>query len=422
MDPVQLGQVAQDKQARREGRKPLNRQEQQQQENDRREAAKNQEEKRKNFMQLSPMLRLLVQELYTSPFLYENFNPDAINENLKDNDVFNKAQEQIDKALGDKEKQNVFMNLGKAAFGRFNQLMRWYNNSTKALSSSKESDFLNTITGLPRTVGDFIDKYPAQSGLSLRTILSTQQQLSIQEAASIRNGWIQLATANTQLFGNMSPENIISNIIQSATAPAKAFNAGGLVYASNGILIPYKPKGTDTVPAMLTPGEFVVNREATQNNLPLLRAINSGSYENGGVVKYLSDGTSGGISFAKILSSFSSNITSVTTALSGLLTTLQNGSEGVNNGSNASVGGLDGLSQFTAKFDQFITQLSKLNLPPEININGNHKVEVVINGAEALRDVLEGPLAGLVRGEIASAFGRLRGETEGALPDPSSLA
>jgi hypothetical protein len=36
-----------------------------------------------------------------------------------------------------------------------------------------------------------------------------------------------------------------------------------------------QPKGTDTVPAMLTPGEFVVNKTATARNLPLLKAINS---------------------------------------------------------------------------------------------------------------------------------------------------
>ena len=30
------------------------------------------------------------------------------------------------------------------------------------------------------------------------------------------------------------------------------FSKGGMVYASNGMLIPYRPQGTDTVPAMLT--------------------------------------------------------------------------------------------------------------------------------------------------------------------------
>ena len=38
----------------------------------------------------------------------------------------------------------------------------------------------------------------------------------------------------------------------------------------------FRSRGTDTVPAMLTPGEFVVKRSAAQKNMELLRAINSG--------------------------------------------------------------------------------------------------------------------------------------------------
>ena len=60
------------------------------------------------------------------------------------------------------------------------------------------------------------------------------------------------------------------------------FARGGTVYANNGMFV---PRGTDTVPAMLTPGEFVVNRAAVQrgNNLQLLRAMNgSGSTVNAG--------------------------------------------------------------------------------------------------------------------------------------------
>jgi hypothetical protein len=52
---------------------------------------------------------------------------------------------------------------------------------------------------------------------------------------------------------------------------------------------------TDTVPAMLTPGEFVVNKEATKNNLGLLKAINDGKTQglnSGGMagVQYFVDG------------------------------------------------------------------------------------------------------------------------------------
>lgn len=47
-----------------------------------------------------------------------------------------------------------------------------------------------------------------------------------------------------------------------AEAIDRAFSKGGVVpkYASNGMLVPMTPRGTDTVPAMLTPGELVVPR------------------------------------------------------------------------------------------------------------------------------------------------------------------
>ena len=51
------------------------------------------------------------------------------------------------------------------------------------------------------------------------------------------------------------------------------FNVGGQVYQSPNI-VPGPNVDSDVVPAMLTPGEFVVNRKATMRNLPLLMAIN----------------------------------------------------------------------------------------------------------------------------------------------------
>jgi hypothetical protein len=64
-----------------------------------------------------------------------------------------------------------------------------------------------------------------------------------------------------------------------AGAPPRALAMGGLIYANRGIFV---PRGTDTVPAMLTPGEFVVNRAAVNrgNNLQMLRAMNGSGREN----------------------------------------------------------------------------------------------------------------------------------------------
>ena len=81
-------------------------------------------------------------------------------------------------------------------------------------------------------------------------------------------------------------------------------SAGGAVYAAGGTFV---PRGTDIVPAMLTPGEFVINRAsvARGNNLQVLKAINEGrsapqAMARGGIVQYLQGGgeAGGGMQFA----------------------------------------------------------------------------------------------------------------------------
>mgnify|MGYP003346256923 FL=1 len=73
------------------------------------------------------------------------------------------------------------------------------------------------------------------------------------------------------------------------TSPLKR-SMGGIVpsyFASGGY-----SSGTDTVPAMLTPGEFVVNKNATQKFLPMLSAINAGTYSVPSGVSYDGGGAS----------------------------------------------------------------------------------------------------------------------------------
>ena len=57
-------------------------------------------------------------------------------------------------------------------------------------------------------------------------------------------------------------------------------NSGGPIFMSNGTTVP-GTGNTDTVPAMLTPGEFVVNKKATKNNLGLLHNINNSKKPQG---------------------------------------------------------------------------------------------------------------------------------------------
>ena len=103
---------------------------------------------------------------------------------------------------------------------------------------------------------------------------------------------MQVQTANINVVtAQLKLEDIAQRGL--ASSQADAMSRGGVVYASRGMFI---PRGTDTVPAMLTPGEFVVNRAAVQrgNNLQMLQAMNGGAgavgYSRGGSVQYLRRG------------------------------------------------------------------------------------------------------------------------------------
>jgi TP901 family phage tail tape measure protein len=86
-----------------------------------------------------------------------------------------------------------------------------------------------------------------------------------------------------KVWEELNPDDILE--IFSEKSAIQKFNRGNIVPGMG---------NTDTVPAMLTPGEFVVNKEATQKNLGLLHAINAQKLNVGGKVKngiqYLNDG------------------------------------------------------------------------------------------------------------------------------------
>ena len=60
---------------------------------------------------------------------------------------------------------------------------------------------------------------------------------------------------------------------QQIPGPVQLNKRGGPIYRNNGGFV---PRGTDTVPAMLSPGEFVVNAAASRRFYSQLQAINSG--------------------------------------------------------------------------------------------------------------------------------------------------
>jgi hypothetical protein len=75
---------------------------------------------------------------------------------------------------------------------------------------------------------------------------------------------------------------------QGGGRPAYLHAAGGMIYRAGGGSI-FKPKGTDTVPAMLTPGEFVMKKSAVdKHGLDFMNQLNSG-----GPVEYRAAGGGG---------------------------------------------------------------------------------------------------------------------------------
>jgi TP901 family phage tail tape measure protein len=119
---------------------------------------------------------------------------------------------------------------------------------------------------------------------------------------------LQVSAANQQLQAAQLQLQAATARQQEAVDQmgARQMSRGGPVYASRGIFV---PRGTDTVPAMLTPGEFVVRREAVNrgNNLQILQSMNRGSQTaavssnaggaatmaSGGIVKYRQKGSTG---------------------------------------------------------------------------------------------------------------------------------
>ena len=104
------------------------------------------------------------------------------------------------------------------------------------------------------------------------------------ETAKI-NGQLKLLDASIITFTTNIDK--INAVLAKVETQKKA--QGGLIYKADGGNI-FQPKGTDTVPAMLTPGEFVMKKSAVDRiGAGNLSAMNKG-YAKGGKVGYYADG------------------------------------------------------------------------------------------------------------------------------------
>ncbi len=121
--------------------------------------------------------------------------------------------------------------------------------------------------------------------------LTQGEAMALNVAAGVRAGTEEAVRAAAELVAQMKAQlgqinwsyvNQVrwSDMESSPTAywdgTKWVYNAnGGLIYASDGRFIPYVPRGTDTVPAMLTPGEFVMRKQAVDTfGAAFMKSIN----------------------------------------------------------------------------------------------------------------------------------------------------
>jgi hypothetical protein len=235
-------------------------------------------------------------------------------------------------------------------------------------------------------------------------------------------------TAPFLIKGHYAPTAVVTSddIIQPPYIPQK-LNRGGIVYANEGTMVPYAPRGTDTVPAMLTPGEFVVNRSSAAKHLPVLQAINNGYYSRGGSVSYLAGGTPGIDALHKSLAYLTDILRSGADELQRNLTNLSKlfnnmdilnkdseATRGVSNNVNYNAPNpavtIDALGN---RLDNFIKQLQNV-IPPVVRVEGQHTVNVQITGGTLLQELLKGPLGGIVEKAINAAFEQRNIKNEGS--------
>ena len=185
------------------------------------------------------------------------------------------------------------------------------------------------------------------------------------------------------------------------------FASGGVVYANQGMMI---PRGTDTVPAMLTPGEFVVNRRSAQANMPLLNSINNGT-------QYLEKG--GAVGSNANFEAFSNVLKTVTDSLNLFNAALiqGSGSEG-NAGGEAGGVNTNGIAQFTQNLSSLLSQLEKINIPDSMNVSVDGTVNVNVAGGEAFANLAQQSINSVVHQKLSAALDIVEKETEGQIKNP----
>lgn len=180
------------------------------------------------------------------------------------------------------------------------------------------------------------------------------------------------------------------------------------------------PHGTDTVSAMLSPGEFVMNAQAAASNLPTLQRMNKSIYRaSGGPVGDVqankpsgagSDSSEANLSylkeFSKSIQEFQAPVAQFSKASLGLSQSIQ--TLGVSLGSlDSSTKSLAGtIPAFADAASLLAKAFASVSIPSVIKVQTNSQVEVILNGASLIA-AMKGDLANEVTKAVTD---KLNGE------------
>jgi len=276
-------------------------------------------------------------------------------------DVFHEMVHAIDSAAG---------LISRSASKGSNELAESYEKAKKILEETFKnvnlSDTLkNYISDPKEIIANFVtaSKYAENAGSIMRRVFETSSiNGSLEELQKIieevSKSFFDLAKASVDEINEKRKAK--SKKKTTVEDPRKH-----VTLASGGPATPSKDdaKGTDTVPAMLTPGEFVVNKDATKKNRGMLEQINNGGKtqkrSSGGPINYLAGGgaagggggggtASGGPAPAAAVSPFIAGLTLAGKSL-GVLSTVGNLAVGAITGT---VGAFNQIVSFASPFVQ----------------------------------------------------------------------
>lgn len=192
-----------------------------------------------------------------------------INEGIKKADEAQKARDQKDKDAAQREKE-IGLRHGYRML-ELAEIAKGKTPSTGFLKLSPMQQMLGEIVeAIKSMVNGIIQSFKPLIGGSL-----------------VKIGWAMMKMPFKKENAINPPSHSSSGSSSSSGRgkPKYPSSGGSIGYFSDGGESPFEPKGTDTVPAMLTPGEFVVNADAASKNRDLLERINGAQgFASGGTV------------------------------------------------------------------------------------------------------------------------------------------